>query len=208
MADQVDPLRTNQILIEPLSIAAEIPRRVCPSSSTATAPSPRGSEPVRSSASRATFSVVPEMRRCVAIERQMHGARGQALDLGLDGCPVGSGRNSRAHRDEIDPPHVRGCWQQVLVDEREERRPVDTRRAPPVPRPGLFMIGEVGMKGTQDLTHPPRLADRDVVVGVSVQDIDPARAKVSHQGERIAGIGRAATSCSSGLAFSARFAPA
>ena len=27
----------------------------------------------------------------LTIERQMHGARGQALDLGLDGCPVATG---------------------------------------------------------------------------------------------------------------------
>ena len=64
------------------------------------------------------------------------------------------------------------------------------------------MIGEVGMEAAQGLAHPPGLADRDVVVGVAVQDIHPATSKVPHQGERIAGIGSRATSCSSVLACS------
>ena len=44
---------------------------------------------------------------------------------------------------------------------------------------GLFMIGKIGMELTQHLPHPPSLADRHIVVGISVKDIDAQPGKIS-----------------------------
>ncbi len=133
----------------------------------------------------------PRKAPLAAIEHQVHSAGGQAPGLGLDCRPARAGRDSGTHRHEINLAHVFRSRQPALIQECEERRPVDARRTPPVPGTRLLVVGEVGMKRPQDLAHPPGLIDRDVVVGVSVQDVDAAGSEVADQGERVAGVTRA-----------------
>ena len=48
-----------------------------------------------------------------------------------------------------------------------------------MPGARLFVIGEIGMELTQDLTHPPGLANRYIVIGIAVEDVDAQPREVS-----------------------------
>ena len=57
-----------------------------------------------------------------------------------------------------------------------------------MPRARLLVVREIGMKGPQDLAHPPCLADRHIVVGVAVEHVHAPGSEVSYQGQRVAGV--------------------
>ena len=41
-----------------------------------------------------------------------------------------------------------------------------------MPSARLFVIGKIGMELTQNLAHPPGLANRHIVVGIAVENVN------------------------------------
>ena len=115
----------------------------------------------------------------LGIQLEMDLARQKRLELRLDRQPVCARRHCRAGRDKIDLSHLIRRGNLVIRQKCNERRPVDTSVAPPVPRAGLFVIGEIGMELTQGLAHLPGLANRHIVVGIAVENVDAQPREVS-----------------------------
>ncbi len=135
----------------------------------------------RVSASRATLDVVP-LNAPVLASRSMVtllyssgcSCAMTVTQRDVDAIPGFAVRNSTWAGGGVGRPHV-------LLEEREQRRPVDALVAPPVARARALVVGEVGVERAEQRAHEPCLGHGDVVVLVAVEHVDAVVQEVPSQ---------------------------
>ena len=111
-------------------------------------------------------------RALLPIAMQIDGTELQRMNLRDDCGPMRLRGNARIRGDELQMVDLIILGNSMILQKPNQRRPIDAAIAPPMPRAGLLVIGEVRMKLRQMFAHHAGLLDGHVVVLIAVQNVN------------------------------------